>query len=118
MADNTNKVTIDVAWFDELRSAANGEKYKTLEAAYNQVRKERDKLRAKLVYAEREEENCKGITTEYRRCRDNLAAAERCIEDIEPLIGEYTIGNCYPHGPAGEKMLNIIRAYRAQKEAK
>lgn len=100
MTDNET-VTISADYFAKLHRLANEtinickecrEEHTAEE--FNALKKERDELKAKF------------------------AAAERCIEDIEPLIGEYTVGDCYPHGPAGEKMLNIILAYRAAKEVK
>lgn len=73
------------------------------------TQKERDGLKAKLFYSEREAEKCKGIPTEYRRCRDRLAAAERCIEDVFSAIDS----DC---SDEVNKALDIIRAYREQKE--
>ena len=114
MADNTNKVTIDVAWFDELRSTANGEKYKMIEAAYNQVRKELDELREKLDAVTRT--NNLIINTCENSCAaaNRLAAAERCIEEIESVMSVSVISDC----AEGEKVNGIIRAYREAKEAK
>ena len=116
MADN-NKVTIDVTWFDELRSTANGERYKTLEAAYNQVRKERDELKAKLDGAiahyctnatDKLGDACK-VAALCRENDDKLAAAERCIEEIYSRI------DCEE---ADNAIGKIIRAYREKKEDK
>ena len=116
MSDNET-VTISADYFAKLHRLANEtinickecrEEHTAEE--FNAIKKERDELRAKLVYAEREEEKCKGITTEYRRCRDSLAAAERCINDIEK--------KCDCEGLTFCKIMDVIRAYREAKEAK
>ena len=113
MADNTNKVTIDADYFDRLYRLADmaDNLFNDLDA----LEKKRDELVKKTNKYAKE---LLALSKEREELKAKFAAAERCIEDIEPLIGEYTVGDCYPHGPAGEKMLNIIRAYHAAKEAK
>lgn len=111
MSGNDNEtVTISAAYFAELYNAAIGDsRYKTLEAAYNQVRKERDELKAKLVADCRECVN----RDEAKVLGDVLAAAERCIEEVWNKLGAIYV--------SADKQLdaieNTIRAYREAKEA-
>ena len=132
MADNTNKVTIDAAWFIELFRGSK-EKNQTLEAAYNQVRMERDKLFKELnidakkiaeLANERDELKAKldgdatanGLSPATMRLLDTekrLAAAERCIEDIAETVSRSHTEMRVDYA----KIEEIIRAYREKKEA-
>lgn len=74
MADNTNKVTIDAAWFAELYAKANGERYTVLEAAHNQVVKERDNLIKKL---NNDAKDLLALTNERDELKRDIAATEQ-----------------------------------------
>lgn len=142
MADNTNKVTIDAAWFAELY-AAKKDKDQYAKAVLNIAKerdnlrkhieddcascpavKERDELKAKLATSQNYEDVIAAKDREIEAVKDErnrlnakvnelkgkIAAAERCIDDIETVIGGRSIKmqGCAAH--------NIIRAYREKKE--
>ena len=123
MADNTSKVTIDAEWFIELYDRANDHDEET-DSLLGEIVKERDELIKKLnndakdllaLTNERDELNAKleelskhdAIAISDSR----LAAAERCIDDIEAAILEYETES------QGSAVLKVIRAYREKKKA-
>ena len=99
MADNTNKVTIDAAWFAELYAAAKDKSIYS--GAVINIAKERDELKAKLAESERR----------YSQDHERMDAAERCIEEVsQELDGAGTLTEI-------RNAQSIIRSYR-EKEAK
>lgn len=121
MADN--KVTIDADYFAELWNNAN--KMIANESEYFKVCKERDELKAKLATAQNYEDIIAAKDREIacvieERNRLNATvnelvkqkeAAEKCIKEIEELIGKDLIGDGKSHSMIRE----IIRAYREAK---
>lgn len=134
--ENNNKVTIDAEWFAELyarwqkkpifseRMVADGAQ---AIRDNEELRKERDELKAKLdevnhtivVCSNNEvdalKSNNKNLTSFLDDALTKLAAAERCIWEVSKWVGE---PNWIIDSRASRAIREIIRAYREQKEAK
>ena len=103
-----NKVTIDADYFAELwykaKQAGDCDNCE-VKFGLQQAIKERDELKTKLE----DERNSKCDEQTLNR----LAAAERCIEEIEKIVEPYGehVGNYIP-------ICDIIRAWREKRDAK
>lgn len=113
-------VTIDVDWFDELRSVANGDRFKTLEAAYNQVRKERDEARDQLQHfkdlelslatKENYEREILKLTNDRKAWENQAKASQRKVIELQTqLDGE--------SGTLAGARTNVERFKRERDEA-
>ena len=130
MTDN-NKVTIDADYFYELFRKANEtdgickecrEEHTAEE--FKALRRERDELKARLADCEKRVLNKAGETSAgsvvvIESYKERLAAAERCIDDIDTFWHKWNIGVPFEDGENFfQRVYNTIRAYRAAKEAK